>query len=467
MRTGSLQKTSEHHRILVVDDDLERLAGTMLLLRGEGHDVNGASEAAAALELVRSWRPHLVLLDHHLRETTGATVAKEIRDIDDVCQVLLLTGHASEQPARKLLADLHIHGYHAEADGPHRLMVLVDSALEHYRALRSVDRERRSLRRLLVASQKVSAFQSVDQLLQTALVELAGLVGGGDGFVATANSGLFLLGSAAEAVSVHAATGRFAGARAMSELPAAVRPLVRAALTRLEPHGVDGRYLVVPLRTRDGDPGCMIVEGSELPEDAVEACQLYARLVTQALENVRLYEHATVDPLTRLYTRAFGLQRLDEALRLGVRTKTPTSVVLCDVDHFTSVNDRHGHAGGDVVLHALGAALRSLCRASDVASRHGGEELLVVLPATSVSGARAAAERMRRLLEEQRIPFEGSTLSITASFGVATLGVAASARAGSDVALVRGAERALYRAKRGGRNQVVVEQMEDLDAEAA
>jgi diguanylate cyclase (GGDEF)-like protein len=466
MRVGSLRETSEH-RILVIDDDIGLLAGTVQLLRRDGHDVKSASDAAAALELVRTWRPHLVLLDYDLRETTGATVAKEIRDIDEVCQVLLVTSYASEDPSRKLLADLEIQGYHDRADGPLRLMVLVDAALEHYRALRSVDRQRRSLRHLLEAAPKISALQSVAELLQTALVELARLLRGGDGFVATANSGLFLVGSAAEAVSVHASTGRFIGARSLSELPVGIAPVVRAALTRFDPHCVDGRFVIVPLRTREGDPGCMIVEGSDLPEEAVEACKLYARQVTQALENVRLYERATVDPLTGLYTRAFGLQRLDEALRLGVRTKVPTSVILCDIDQFKSFNDRYGHAGGDIVLHAVGAALQSICRATDVASRHGGEEFLIVLPATTVTGAQLVAERMRRLLEEQRIAFEGSTLAITASFGVGTRSIAASAIPGSDLELVKGADRALYRAKRGGRNQVVVEPMEDLDAAAA
>ena len=94
-------------------------------------------------------------------------------------------------------------------------------------------------------------------------------------------------------------------------------------------------------------------------------------------------------------------------------------------------------------LHAVGAALQSICRATDVPSRYGGEEFLIVLPATNVTGAQRVAERMRRLLEDQRIAFEGSTLAITASFGVATLGIAASAVPGSELELVKGADRAL------------------------
>ena len=128
MRIGG-RKTGPVHRILVVDDDAELLASTVQLLRADGHEVQSASEAARALSLVAEWRPHLVLLDYHLRETTGAMVAPKIRALDDVCQVLLVTGYASEQPARKLLADLEIQGYHDKADGPHRLLVLVDSAV--------------------------------------------------------------------------------------------------------------------------------------------------------------------------------------------------------------------------------------------------------------------------------------------------------------------------------------------------
>lgn len=467
MRIGALQKKTSMHRVLVIDDDTELLESTMQVLRLDGHEVSGATDSATALQLVASWHPHLVLLDYHLRETTGAEVAPQIRALDGVCQVLLVTGYASEQPARKLLADLDIQGYHDKADGPHRLLVLVDAALKHYRALRSVDRQRSSLRQLLDASPKICALQSVDALLQTSLVELAALLRGGDGFVATVNSGLFLLGSATEAVSVHAATGRFTGTHAVSELPTGVGRLVSDALTRLEPHTAEGRYVVVPLRTRDGDPGCMIIEGTQLPRELVETCELYGRQVTQALENVRLYERATVDPLTHLYTRDFGLRRLDEVLRLASRTRTPTSVILCDVDHFKAFNDRLGHAGGDRVLHVMGSTLQAMSRTTDVPSRHGGEEFLIVLPATDAEGACVVAERMRAAVESLRIVFERAEMSVTASFGVATLPHAACIAADAHIDLVKRADRALYQAKNAGRNRVISDRAVPGDAAAA
>ncbi len=455
MRLRASPSTSTTHKVLVIDDDAELLESTVRLLRRDGHEVISATTEVEALESVRVWRPHLVLLDYYLRESTGETVARSIRAIDELCQVLLVTGYASEQPARKLLAELDIQGYHDKADGPQRLMILVDAALKHFRALQRIDRQRRHLRHVLDVAPRICAMQPVDTLLEVALTELSGLLRGGDGFIATSNSGLFVLGTAHEAVSVHAATGRFAGIRAMSELPVGLAPIVASALDRATPYSLDGRYVVVPLQTRGGDRGCMIVESAALHADAVEACEIYARQVTQALENVMLYERATVDALTRLYTRDYGLRRLDEAFSLGSRTDEPTSVILLDIDHFKRVNDTFGHAGGDLVLRAVAAAMREECRVTDVAARHGGEEFLLVLPATDSAGARILAERIRERLARERVVFDGVTISVTASFGVAS--IAADAYVSfSPEELVKRADEALYAAKRAGRDTVVV-----------
>jgi diguanylate cyclase (GGDEF)-like protein len=467
MRLRASPSTAATHKILVVDDDAELLESTVRLLRREGHEVTSATTEAEALEHVRSGRPHLVLLDYYLRETTGETVARSIRSIDELCQVLLVTGYASEQPARKLLAELDIQGYHDKADGPQRLLILVDAALKHFRALRRVDGQRRHLRHLLDVAPRICAIQPVDKLLEVALTELSGLLHGGDGFIATSNSGLFVLGSARETVSVHAATGRFAGMSSMSELPSGLGTIVTSALDRAQPYAHEGRYVIVPLQTRDGDRGCMIVESAELHVDAIEACEIYARQVTQALENVLLYERATVDGLTRLYTRDYGIQRLAEAFSLGSRTDEPTSVILLDIDHFKRVNDTFGHAGGDLVLRAVSAAIREECRVTDVASRHGGEEFLLVLPATDAVGARVLAERIRKRLAGERIVFDGVTIAVTASFGVASVTADRYAELETEE-LVKRADDALYAAKRGGRDEVVVyEDTELVNASAA
>ena len=405
---------------------------------------------------MRFWHPHLVLLDYYLRESTGETVARSIRAIDELCQVLLVTGYASEQPARKLLAELDIQGYHDKADGPQRLMILVDAALKHYRALQRIDRQRKHLRHVLDVAPRICAIQPVDTLLEVALAELSGLLRGGDGFIATSNSGLFVLGSAHETVSVHAATGRFAGIRSMSELPlglgsdrdlcARPRDAVRArgpvrrrpapdARRRSRMH--DRRVRRAPRRRRRG------LRDLRAPghAGARERHALRARDRRRA--------HASLHARLRPAASQRGLQSRS-------RTDEPTSVIIGDIDHFKRVNDTFGHAGGDLVLRAVAAAIREECRVTDVASRHGGEEFLLVLPATDSAGARVLAERIRERLsraahrlrrrDDRRHRFVRRRQHRRRH---ATLD--SSPRSSSSAR-----DDALYAAKRGGRDSVVV-----------
>jgi diguanylate cyclase (GGDEF)-like protein len=132
------------------------------------------------------------------------------------------------------------------------------------------------------------------------------------------------------------------------------------------------------------------------------------------------------------------------------RSITPLAAAMLDLDHFKQVHDRFGHAKGDEVLAAVGAALRSCLRASDFAGRFGGEELLVLLPDTTAQAAVALAERIRDTIASIRV--SGVERAITVSIGVADL----IQHGGDAPGLLRQADRALYTAKATGRNRVVV-----------
>lgn len=439
-------------KIAVVDDDLALLRSTVRLLEHDGHEVRSAATAPEAVELIRTWSPDLVLLDYYLADATGADVVRAVRRFDELVQVLLVTGYAAEQPARRLLAELEIQGYHDKGDGPERLLVLVDAALKHHHALTRIERQRRYLRHILDVSPQISRLQPARGVLRAALENVGALLAADDGVIVTANSGLFVFDQPDRGLSVHAATGRYAGATERNELDDVLCEVVSAGLSIDAPTADPRGFVVVPLRTRGGDRGLMVMEAPALPADAVEPCRIYANQVVQALENVILYERATTDPLTQIHNRAFGLQRLDECLRLGSRTDDPTAVVLIDVDHFKRLNDDHGHAAGDVALRAVASALRGAVRNTDVVSRHGGEEFLVVLPATDADGAQVLAERLRSAVRELSISFDGEPLRVTASLGVAS----AEAGAVDLESLVRRADEALYRAKGDGRDRVVL-----------
>lgn len=164
-----------------------------------------------------------------------------------------------------------------------------------------------------------------------------------------------------------------------------------------------------------------------------------------------LRARATFDALTGLLNRATIMERLDrEVLRARARVE-PLSVVLLDLDEFKRVNDTHGHLVGDEVLRQACKRLSARLRPYDELGRYGGEEFLAVLPGCSVSCGRDVAERMRNSLGTLPLDTSAGALSITASFGVATI---EEGQSRSIPALLEAADAALYQAKRNGRNCV-------------
>jgi diguanylate cyclase (GGDEF)-like protein len=132
-----------------------------------------------------------------------------------------------------------------------------------------------------------------------------------------------------------------------------------------------------------------------------------------------------------------------------------SSLVLCmmDVDQFKKVNDTYGHPAGDMVLRELGTMLRKSIRMSDIACRYGGEEFALLLPHTDLREATSQGERLRRMIEAHRFEWEGTPFSLTLSFGLARLD---HERNPSQKALLEDADKALYKAKRNGKNRVAV-----------
>lgn len=163
--------------------------------------------------------------------------------------------------------------------------------------------------------------------------------------------------------------------------------------------------------------------------------------------HARLAQMASRDPLTDVYNkREFG-RLLQEEVARAERYGHPLSFVLLDIDHFKPINDTHGHQAGDRVLRELAALIARQLRPADHLARYGGEEFAIIMPQVARAGALATAERVRGTVAAHR--FSGG-IRLTISLGVAQYGP----RAGTGAELVEAADRALYAAKQGGRNQV-------------
>jgi len=173
-----------------------------------------------------------------------------------------------------------------------------------------------------------------------------------------------------------------------------------------------------------------------------------------ALENARLHRiverQALVDSLTGLANRRSFEETLRAEVARASRYGDSMSVVLADLDDFKRVNDRYGHPAGDVVLKTFAATLRRTVRESDTAGRWGGEEFALVLPSTDSDGALRLAERARAALAAESIELpDGSSIGVSASFGVASF-----PDWDEPGELLAAADSALYEAKRAGKNRV-------------
>jgi diguanylate cyclase (GGDEF)-like protein len=183
-----------------------------------------------------------------------------------------------------------------------------------------------------------------------------------------------------------------------------------------------------------------------------------ARPVAQVVSDMaRLRRQAHTDALTGLANRRELTVRLEEELQHAARSGTSVSFVIADVDDFKEINDNHGHQTGDAAIRAVAAVFAGAVRESDLPVRFGGEEFVVVLPGARLANASRAADTIRRALEEiEVVAPDGTTVGVTASFGVAEFPTYASAEA-----LLAAADAALYQAKRAGKNRVATSTVHD------
>ncbi len=216
--------------------------------------------------------------------------------------------------------------------------------------------------------------------------------------------------------------------------------------------------VAVPFKVMGNPAGFVKLESdttAAFTPDDVKAADLFATMAALSLENISLYEsvhrQATHDSLTQLFShRAFQQRLQEEVLRSG-RSQTPFSLIMCDVDHFKSYNDSYGHQAGDHLLKTLSGILASFARPVDLVARYGGEEFAVILPNFVRTEAMQVAERMRARVAAEPFVFQGEPTHATMSFGVASFPQDATTAS----QIVRTADEKLYRAKHGGRNQVI------------
>ncbi len=355
------------------------------------------------------------------------------------------------------------------------------TAIRHARLYRRGEQQNRRLAALLETSRVLASSLDAAAVLGEVRREVAGLFG------VTGDAVGLLLRRGEAFTPFELRDGEpAAGEESAVELD---DELHRRAVTSLAPaRSDDGSRLVVPFVLGDAAEGLLDVRAADsrdFGDDELELLQILASQAAAALANAALYRtlerQAITDGLTGLYNHRYFYERLNQEIARAQRYALPLSLLMIDIDDFKQFNDRFGHPAGDLVLVEVGRILGTHIRVGiDIAARYGGEEFAIALPNTAQDGAQVVSARLARQLatlpgapdvppphevgaagvsERIRVSVAGSTLPgvdpatrITVSIGVAAFpGVA-----GGPAELVRNADKALYLAKRLGKNRVEV-----------
>ncbi|MCH9647519.1 MAG: diguanylate cyclase [Deltaproteobacteria bacterium] len=254
--------------------------------------------------------------------------------------------------------------------------------------------------------------------------------------------------------------------REMAPLPvSSLTPLSASLSQRIQALEAE---IAIPLLRREKLSGLLFLgarkNGEPFPEEEVDLLTLLAHHVASSLENVQLFESATLEELTGLLRREAILECVRKELQRSLRYGRPMSVAMIDLDHFKEINDRFGHLTGDEILKSVAELLSKNVRSSDLLGRYGGEEFLLVMPETDLESGVAVSNKLRELVGAAESKVRQDSVRVTLSIGVSQLRSTPGEEAPTIWQVIAEADEQLYLAKNSGRDRVEPMTPSDLGA---
>lgn len=406
-------------RVLIVDGPGATRQAMVHCLEEAGYDVKAVSGGHNATALTQHWLPHVVLLDASPPDMAAMEVERAFRAVDPLIQLVLVVGE-TDNAATEIVHTLDIQGVYDRSDGAMRLLIAVEAAFKAYRRDIQILRQADALRHILDASTTLHQLQPLDQLACRSLLAMSRLLSLTTSTALPRWPCVLIYASPEGAFELIESQGWPARLRRYHDLSPLDRDLIFDAIEtrRFVRHD---KGIAIPLLGAQRVLGALFFHLPSSLQLAEEYLLLLAQQIALAFENIQLYDMATRDSLTGLFARSHIQQRLIEWLKQSVHEQQPLGVLFIDLDRLKPVNDTFGHNTGDALLAHVGAAIHDTLRESDIAGRVGGDEFLVILPATHSADTQHIAERIRAAIAAVRIDVGAHHVTTTASVGAGAL----------------------------------------------
>lgn len=478
------QSEARPWKVIIVDDELSVHQATKLALKNLKFEERklefySAYSASEAQQLIAEHADVALILLDVVMETNdaGLKIVQYIREElgNKLVRIILRTGQPGDAPEESVIVNYDINDYKLKVElTRQKLLVSAITALRSYRDLIIIENSRQQLSSLY-ATLKI-ARDNLEELVQIRTQKLEEEIKRREKIAKTLQLTQFSLDRARDAVFFLNGNAQFfyVNEAACESLGYSKEELLQMTVDQIDPHLISSDWqsywqklkqeqsltIESQHQTKNGATVPVEVTLNHLEFGDREYNCLIARDITERKQietelkniNEKLKRLATLDGLTQLANR----RHFDECLNLEWkrmrREKQPLSLLLCDVDYFKNYNDYYGHQLGDACLQKVAKTIEnSIKRPADLAARYGGEEFAVILPNTHSQGALKVAETIRAAIVKQKIKHEQSKVSeyLTISVGVSSL---IPQQDLSPELLIEQADKALYAAKKQGRN---------------
>jgi diguanylate cyclase (GGDEF)-like protein len=473
-------------KVLMIDDAPEVHQVTRLVLRttrflGRPIEFISAYSGAEGRVLIQQHPDAAVVFLDVVMETdnAGLEMVKFIREDahNKLIRIILRTGQPGQAPETDVIQQYDINDYKDKSElSDDRLLTTLIVALRSYNDMVTIEQSRQGLEQILHSSTELMQVRSTEMFLSGLLKQLQGMFHFGRDAILCArskpNSGRPTLATP----TVLAGSGHYEHLVGNGLDQAAALSCKADILDAFESgHGsfAEGHYSIY-FYSRDVFEIVILFESPRAPTSFDKTLvNVFCNTAAICLSNIHLLETlekkvdertdalskanlelqimASTDMLTEIHNRRSLLELGNKQLQIARRYQRPLTLIIMDVDHFKNINDTYGHAVGDLVLQHIAKDCKSLLRTADIFGRYGGEEFVAVCPETNTEGISILAERLRMLVQNMTIPELESLPTVTISLGVATL-----SPADTDISqTINRADKALYQAKKQGRNKVI------------